>query len=278
MSRVSSRALPLLLFPILLFAAGLASCGGDVASSLDRDSISPFGQSGTSPAVASDPVDEKEATEVRENIEQNEATPIRLEASDIEKIIRRLHAEAELLGLHLDYDRDKLRYECLVRKGDRVIIIVIDPQTGKVEEEREAEDYYYTTTINVTQINVDVRYACNRAQSRAGGSIVEVNVEEIDGSATYVIVLITRDNRYVTIYIDARTGFERKIKRDKECKKKKDEKEVGKKKKCKHHAHGHKHKKGRGHYRHGKGHGYGHGYHCTCDCDCDNEEKEDDDD
>ena len=83
------------------------------------------------------------------------------------------------------------------------------------------------------------------------GDCVEVNLEEIDGKATYVIVILTQDNRYVTLYIDADSGRERKLKDDGKCSDGDDK---------------HKNKRGRGHYRHGNGKGYGHRWHCHCEC------------
>lgn len=205
--------------------------------------------------VISDPVSQAEADSVRDNVQQNSRDTIIIQIDDA--IIRALSqmAGAEVLGIHLDYDReDDADYECVVRQNGRVYVVVIDPRTGNVEKKEELNDtaYHYPGVIVVRPIKVKVKDAQRRAREISDGDVVECNVENVDGEPTYIVVILTRDNRYVTVYIDGETGKEKKVKNDGGCD---DEKK--------------KKKKGRGHYRHGRGHGYGHRHHCHCECDDD---------
>lgn len=219
----------------------------------------------------SDEIDMTEANEVRVLVRQNADDSIAVEAEEVIAIVLRNLGDAEVLGLHLDYDRDELNYECVVRKNGKVYVIVVDPGTGEVKEQKEVDEYYYTGTIVINVDVVKVRRACDRAREIVDGDVVEANLEEVEGEPTYIIIILTPDNRYVTLYLDARTGKEKKLKDEKRCKNDdNDSIDVGNgddvhSGECDRH----KNKKGRGHYRHGKGKGYGHYFHCHCDCECD---------
>jgi uncharacterized membrane protein YkoI len=201
----------------------------------------------------SDPVSQAEADSVRDNVRRNASDTLVITLDDA--IIRALAQAigAELLGVHLDYDRDELNYECVVRQNGRVYVVVIDPKNGNVKKKEELNDtaYHYPGVIVVRPIKVKVKDAQRRARELSDGDVVECNIENYDGQPTYVVVILTRENRYVTVYIDAETGKEKKVKDDGACE---DTDHDGKR------------KKGRGHYRHGRGHGYGHRHHCHCEC------------
>ncbi len=209
--------------------------------------------------IETDPIDAQEASEVRANVRNNQSDTIRVEPSDVVVVIRNRYPNAEVLGVELDYDRDDLNYEVVIRREGKVYVIVVNRETGEIEDEKEIEEHFYPTTVTiVNNITIKVKEACNTAREVADGEVVEVVIEEIDGEPTYIIIILTQQNTYVTVYVDAKSGKKKKLK-DEKCKKH-DHKE---------HKHKHKHKKGRGHYRHGNGHGYGHYYHCDCECDDD---------
>lgn len=239
----------------LFTALALAACS-DNSTGPSSNPNDPPGASST--IRISDPVDPAEAASVRSNAQKNAGDTL---AIDIDSAIAIALAESggQLLGVNLDYDRDDLNYEVIVRSMGRVYVIVVDPQTGRVEKKEEVENAYYTTVVIVRTIVIKVKEARERARHVArGGDVVECNIEQIDGRPTYVVIIIDNSNRYVTIYIDCETGKERKLDDDGKCSEEK-----------------HKNKKGRGHYRHGKGHGYGHHYHCHCDCDNDDDKGDD---
>lgn len=275
--RLKGRGVALLM--VMAASTVVVGCGGDAPVATD-DRGGLFGAPQQMTILVSDPVDEQEAREVRVNIERNRSRPIVFEADDLEGVIEKEYPDGEIIGIHLDYDREKLRYECLVRSGGTVYIVIINPATGEVEEKKEATSYYYTAVITIVNIRVNVRDACDRAQDRIEGDVVEANIEEIEGRPTYVIVLITSDNRYITIYVDAETGKERKVKErkcdddgndDDEADDEGDDdsdEEISKGKKCKEKD---KKRKGRGHHRHDEGKGHGHYFYCYCDCACDDD-------
>ena len=227
--------------------------------------------------IETDPIDQQEASEVRQNVRKNQNDTIAVEPEETVVVIRNRYPNAEILGIELDYDREDLNYEVIVRREGKVYVIVIDPETGEITEEREIEEHFYLTTITVVNnITVKVEDACNEAREESDGDVVEVVLEEVDGAPTYIIIILTERNTYVTVYVDAKSGKKKKIK-DEKCEKKKkkyddDDDDDDDDDKCKKHKH--KKKKGRGHYRHGNGHGYGHHYHCHCACDCDDDDDE----
>jgi len=228
-----------------------------------------FGVNAT--VVVSDEVSASEANDVRANVSTNSGDTIVFETEDLIDILHQLFPDAEVLGLHLDYDREDLNYECVVRTGGGVYLVVIDPRTGKVKDQKKVDKYYYTGTIVILTHVVKAHKAKERAREIVHGDVVEVNLEEVEGEPTYIIILLTPQNRYVTIYIDAKTGKEKKLKDEKRCNGDKDTATTG----GDQDTHSgdcdrHKNERGRGHYRHGEGKGYGHYYHCHCHCDCEN--------
>jgi len=233
---------------VILFALGLAL----VASACSDNSTGPAPTTGTPPGAGTsieitDPVDPAEAASVRDKARRNADDSLMV---DINEAIAIALAQqgGDLLGVKLDYDSDSLNYECVVRSGGQIYVIVIDPQTGSVIDRKAVTNAYYTTVILIRNLAVRLEEAINRVKAITSGDVVECNVENIDGSPTYIIVILDNANRYVTVYIDCKTGKERKVS---------DNGSDGKK---------HKHKRGRGHYRHGHGHGYGHHHHCHCHC------------
>lgn len=236
----------------------LASCSNTATS---PDDISTSGYSGT--VITSDPVSKQEADSVRANAARFWSDSTLFTIDQIIQIIRARYPNCEILGINLNTDQDQRAYEVVVRTGGQVIVVVMNSRNGQVIETKPITNYYYTSVIVINQTFVDCRIIRHRVKVQFEGEVVECNMEEIENRPTYVIVIITRENRYVTIYIDAGTGKERKVNDDDDC-----DDHNGK----------HKHKKGRGHYRHGKGHGYGHHYHCHCDCDNDHDGDDHDDD
>ncbi len=227
---------------MLSLFAFLAGCSDNATGPAPNDN-NPPGSTGT--VEISDPVPAQEATEVRINVQRNSQDTIIL---SLDQIIQAAIQNGELLGINLDYDADSLNYECVVRSGGKVYLVVIDPKSGTIKKKQEITNYYYTTAIIIRTLTVKAKEAKDRAHQITEGDIVECNLENIDDRPTYVIVILSRDNRYVTCYIDAETGKEREIKDKGKC------------------GNGDTKKRGRGHYRHGNGHGYGHRYHCHCEC------------
>lgn len=224
----------------------------------------------------SDPVSVTEATEVRTNAQRNADDTVAVQADEVVRIATQEVPGAEVLEIRLDYDRDSLNYECVVRSGGKVYVIVISPKDGKVKEKKEVKEYYYTGTLVIDVNVVRVRQACDRAREIVDGDVVEANLEQVEGEPVYIIIILTRENRYVTFYIDAKTGKEKKLKNENRCRGKNDSSMVDTTGASTDSVHSgdcdrHDNKRGRGHYRHGKGKGYGHYYHCHCDCDCDDD-------
>jgi uncharacterized membrane protein YkoI len=163
----------------------------------------------------------------------------------------------EVVGVNMNYDTDTLVYEVVIRENGKTYVVTCDPKTGEVKEKKEIENHYYTEVIVITHV-IHVNEAREHSKKYVRGEVVEVNLENIDGRPTYVIVILTNSNQYVTIYVDAENGSGRRVSEGGDCSSVGDNDDNG---------HGQKKKKhGRGHYRHGKGHGYGHRYHCHCSC------------
>jgi len=233
----------------LSILAILAGCSDNTTGPAPTDETAP-GSNAT--ILVSDPVPAQEADEVRANVRRNESDTLIISIEEAIAIALQQSGGGDLLGVTLDYDSDDLNYECVVRQGAVVYVVVVDPQTGSVKKKEAISNYYFTHVIIIRPIVVKVKDAKERARKFAQGDVVECNLENVDGQLTYIVVIITAENRYVTIYIDADSGKERKLKDDGRCD---DDK--------------HRNKKGRGHYRHGHGKGYGHYHHCHCDCDND---------
>ena len=252
----------------------ITGCADETTGPAD-DAENPLGNEAT--ADVSDPVSEQEASEVRTNVRRNADDSIGVEPEQIEDIILVTFPDGEVLGIHLDYDRDELNYECVVRSGGKVYVVVIDPQSGEVKEQKEIDEYYYTTKVKAKgKVKVKVKEACDRARDLLDGDVVEANLEEVEGEPTYIIIILSPQNRYITIYIDVETGKEKKLKNEKRCRGGEedddddaedgdDDGDDATSGDCDRH----KNKKGRGHYRHGNGKGYGHRFHCHCECECD---------
>lgn len=235
-------------FGVLTLFAFLAGCADNTTGPAPTDQ-NPPGSNAT--VIISDPVSQGEADSVRANVQKNSSDTIIISIDQaIAAAIAQLNG-ADLLGVTLDYDSDQLNYECVMRQGGRVYIVVIDPKSGAVKKKEPLADtlYYFPTVIVIKPIVVKVKEAKEKAKKVSDGDVVECNLETIDGSPTYIVVILTRDNRYVTIFLDAESGKEKKVSNGGSCD-----------------DDAHKNKKGRGHYRHGNGHGYGHYRHCHCSC------------
>lgn len=279
-----NRLMRSLAIPVAVCGLMIATLTG--CSDTSTDPLNPAGNAfGVNATVlSSDPISASEAAEVRANVQNNADDTVAVQADEVVRIANEEVPGAEILEIRLDYDRDDLNYECVVRSGGRVYVIVISPKDGKVKEKKEIDEYYYTGTIVINVDVVPVRQACDRAREIVDGDVVEANLEEIEGRPTYIIIILTRENRYVTFYIDGETGKEKKLKNEKWCRGNNDSSAVDDSA-----AAGdvdtvhsgdcdrHKNKRGRGHYRHGRGNGYGHYFHCHCDCHCDDDDDDDDD-
>ncbi|HVK39244.1 MAG TPA: PepSY domain-containing protein [Candidatus Kapabacteria bacterium] len=240
----------------VLTAGVLTGCSDNAASPLPPDT-DPLGNNAT--IQTSDPVSPQEANDVRNNVRKNADDSIAVQPDEAAETARKEYPNAEVYSVNLDYDRDSVNYECIVKSGGKYYVVVIDPQTGEVIDKDEVDEdkVAYITVIIIRPQTVKVKDAKERAKKVVNGDCVEINLEEVDGRTTYVIVILTQDNRYVTVYIDAESGRERKLKDDGKCSEDDDDDDDGDK---------HKNKRGRGHYRHGNGKGYGHKYHCHCEC------------
>lgn len=285
--RMTMNGLKMIAFSAIMMLAatfGFTGCGDALTDPGDGSGVG-FGSNAT--VQVSDPVSAQEAQEVRANVRANQDDSIAVEPDEVQTIVIQIYPDAEVLGIHLDYDREELNYECVVRSGGKVYVVVIDPETGEVESEEEIEDYHYTGEVKVKEkVKVKVKDACDRGREIVkDGDVVETNLENVEGQPTYIIVILTQQNTYVTIYIDAETGKERKLKDADRCSKDDDDDdddsagdddgdddEEIRGGDC---GDRHKHKKGRGHYRHGKGKGWGHHYHCDCHCECDDDDDDD---
>lgn len=242
-------------FSIFSLCMVLAGCSENNTGPAPTDGNPP----GTNATIdVSDPVSAQEAADVRSNSERNERDSLIIPIDQAITIAIQQAGGGELYGVTLDYDSDELNYECVVRQGNKVYLIVVDPQDGSVKKKEEISNHYYRKVIIIRPIVIKIKEAKEKAKRfSSNGNVVECNLENIDDRPTYIVVILTRENRYLTVYIDAEDGKERKLKNDGTC----DDDSSGSK----------KHKKGRGHYRHGKGKGYGHHYHCHCKCDDDND-------
>lgn len=247
----------------LLTAGVLTGCSDNAASPLPPDT-DPLGNNAT--VQTSDPVSPQEANEVRNNVRKNANDSIIVEPDSAADIARNEYPGCEVYSVNLDYDRDSVNYEVIVKHNGKYYVVEVDPQTGDVIDKHEiSEDKVgYVTIIIIRETRVKVKDAKDRAKRMVSGDCVEINLEEVDGRPTYVIVILTQDNRYVTVYVDADSGKERKLKDDGKCTDDDDDDD----------GDGHKNKRGRGHYRHGNGKGYGHKYHCHCECTEDDDEQE----
>ncbi len=232
---------------ILSLFAVLAGCSENTTGPAPTDTNPP----GTNATVdISDPVSEEEANSVRNNAQRNAADTIII---SIDEAITRAIQESgggELLGVTLDYDRDELNYECVVRNSGKAYLIVIDPRNGTVKKKEQIENFYYPEIIIIRPIVVKIKQAKEQAKKFTKGDVIECNLENVDGRITYIVIILSPERRYVTLYIDAETGRERKLEDNGRCKEEKK-----------------KNKRSRGHYRYGKGYGYGHHHHCYCNCD-----------
>jgi uncharacterized membrane protein YkoI len=253
----------------VLTAGVLTGCSDNAASPLPPDT-DPLGNNAT--VQTSDPVSPQEANEVRNNVRNNANDTIAVQPHEAAETARQQYPGAEVYSVNLDYDRDSVNYECVVKSNGKYYIVVIDPQTGQVIDKHEIEEdkVAYITVIVIRPMPVSVKDAKERGKKVVNGDCVEINLEEVDGRPTYVIVILTQDNRYVTVYVDGETGRERKLKDDGKCGEDDKDDDDG----DDDDGDKHKNKRGRGHYRHGNGKGYGHKYHCHCEC----TEGEDDDD
>ena len=280
-SSMRYATIPLFLYVLMMIA--FTGCTDSTTSPSMPANANGFGVNAT--VVVSEEIPATEASEVRANVQANAGDTIVVQNDELMEIILRLFADAEVLGLNLDYDQDDLNYECVVRSGGRVYVVVIDPETGDVKEKKEIEEYSYTGTLVINVNVVPVRQVCEQAEEMVEGDVVEANLEQVEGEPTYIIIILTRENRYVTIYIDATTGKEKKLKDEKRCDQDDNQSDstqcdsTNVDEECAdyHHHHGkhkhdHKHRHGHGHYRHGKGKGYGHYYHHHCKCTCDDDD------
>ncbi len=232
----------------------LAGCSENTTGPAPTDTNPP----GTNATVEiSDPVSAEEAASVRNNIQRHSGVTFVITIDEAIAKALQQSGGGDLMGVTVDYDQDSLNYECVVRQNGKVYLILIDPQTGAVKKKEEIKNYYYPETIIIRTITIKVKDAKDKAKKLAEGDVVECNLENVEGKPTYIVVILSRENRYITIYVDAENGKERKLTDDGRCD---DEKK--------------KNKRGRGHYRHGKGKGYGHHHHCHCDCDDDDNDND----
>lgn len=243
----------------LITAGALTGCSDNAASPLPPDT-DPLGNNAT--VETSDPVSPQEANEVRTNAQKHANDSIVVQPNDAATTARSEYPGCDVMSVNLDYDRDTLYYEVIVRSNGKYYIVKIDPQSGDVIEKSEldADKVKIINVIIIRQTTVKVKEAKDRATKVIKGDCIEVNLEEIDGRQTYVIIILTSDNRYVTVYVDGETGRERKLNESTTCDQKDSDKDSDSD------GPGRKDKKGRGHYRHGQGKGYGHKYHCHCEC------------
>lgn len=246
------RSLGMFAFVLMLMASIITGCS-DSSTDPGTPDVDPMAADAS--AEVSDPVNQSEGDSVRNNVRRNQADSNVVSIDTTIIIVRNANPGCEVLGVNVDYDSDTLTYDCIIRENGRVYVVKVDAKTGKIKEKKEIANYYYTQVIVIREI-IHVHEARERSRQYVRGDVVEVNLENIDGRPTYVIVVLTRDNRYVTIYIDAENGSGRRVGNG-ECSGGHDDDDGHGKKKKKH---------GRGHYRHGKGHGYGHEYRCHCEC------------
>lgn len=237
---------------MIALSALLTGCSDNSTDPTPSDS-NPPGSNAT--VQVSDPVPADEAASVRTNVQKTSQDTIVITVQQAASTAATTQPGAQVLGVNLDFDRNDLAYECLLRKNGRIILVVVDPKSGAVKSQTDVANAYYTSILVISPTFIHVKDAKQRATQVVGNSVVvENNLEQVDNRPTYVIVLLDNSNRYVTVYVDAETGRERKISDNDEC-----EGEGS--------GDTHKKHKGRGHYRHGKGNGYGHHFHCLFDND-----------
>lgn len=236
---------------IVILAGLVGGCANNATEPQTTDR-SPVGDPGT--VKVSDPVSDTEATSVRSNVQRNAADTNEIAPDKAIEIVLTQYPDAEVLGINLDYDREgPANYECVIRRNGKVYVVVVSRDDGQIVETSEVQNYYYTTVIVIKPDAVKCREISKKYKQQFKGDVVEINLEQVDDRPTYIVVILTNANRYVTVYVDAETGKERHVKDD--CDKENEQEDA------------HKNKHGRGHYRHGNGHGYGHNYHCHCSCD-----------
>jgi uncharacterized membrane protein YkoI len=236
----------------IFFTAAMIALGSFITGC--SDSATDPGQSTNTPPASdatvevSDPVSAGEANSVRQNVQQTSQDSVVITPQQAATTASAGNAGATVLGVNLDYDQNVLAYEVIIRTGNRIRLVVIDPKTGQIRQQTDIANAYYITILVLTPNVIRPSDASNDAKHLVDSSVVvENNLEQIDGRPTYVVILLRSDNRYVTIYLDAETGKQRKISDKDDCDGEGDT---------------HANHRGRGHYRHGNGHGYGHHFHC----------------
>ena len=251
------RSLGVFAFILMLTASLVTGCSDNTTDPASPD-IDPLAADAS--AEVGDTVTRAEADSVRTNVQRNQADTNIVGVDSCISTVQAENPGCEVLGVNMDYDSDTLTYQVIIRENGKTYVVTCDPKTGKTKEKKEVDNAYYTETIVITRVIhvIHVNEARERSRQYVRGEVVEVNLENIDARPTYVIVILTRDNRYVTIYVDAENGSGRRVSETGDCASVGDNDDNG---------HGQKKKKhGRGHYRHGNGHGYGHRYHCHCSC------------
>jgi uncharacterized membrane protein YkoI len=257
------RSIGVFAFILMLTASILTGCSDNSTDPSDPD-VDPLAADAS--AEVSDPVGTAEGDSVRNNARRNAADSSNVAIDSCIANVKAENPGCEVLGVNVDYDRDTAAsYVVIIRENGKVYEVTCDPKTGKQTSKKEITNYYYTETIVITRI-IRVQEANERSRQYVRGDVVEVSLENINGRPTYVIVVLTRDNRYVTIYMDAETGQGRRV-GEGSCGSDNDDDDNdndGKKKKK--HGRGHYRRHGHGHQHHGNGHGYGHEYRCHCTC------------
>lgn len=262
------RSLGMFAFVLMLTSLLVTGCSDNTTDPGSPD-IDPLAADAS--AEVGDTVTRAEADSVRTNVQRNQADSNIVSIDTCISNVRSEYPGCEVLGVNLDYDSDTLTYEVVIRENGRTYVVSCDPETGEVRNRREVRNAYYTETIVITRV-IHVNRARERSRQYVRGEVVEVNLENIDGRPTYVIVILTSRNEYVTIYVDAENGTGRRVS-ERSCSNTNDnddgddDDDNGRKKK----------KHGRGHYRRHHGHdddersprGYGHRWHCHCTCEDD---------
>ncbi len=244
---------------VLVTLASLVGGCADNSTEPPSSDVDPVGYPGT--VQISDSVSADEAASVRQNVKTNSADSSgAISSEEAADAVVKEHPDAEILGVNLDYDRSgPANYEVVIRENGKVYVVIVDRKNGNIVETSEIDNYKYSRTVIIKKHYIKCKDVEKKVRDQFKGDVVEVNLEDVEDRATYIIIILTRENRYVTVYIDAEDGRERKLKNNGDC----DDDDHGDK---------HKNKRGRGHYRHGKGHGYGHHYHCDCQCDDDDDD------
>lgn len=230
---------------ILALGSFLAGCADNSTGPGKDTTAIPPGSDAT--VQVSDPVPADEAASVQSNVQTTSRDTTIISPQQAAAIAQSQNPSAQLVGVNLDYDQSTLVYECILRSSGRTQLVLIDPKTGAVLGKSDIANAYYTTVLVINPTFIQINEVRRKTQQMTGGTMVESNLEQIDGRPTYVVILLNSDRRYVTLYLDAESGHERKISDE--------DPTIGS-------GDLHKNKRGRGHYRHGKGHGYGHNFHC----------------